>query len=43
MINIDGQAVDLHSPLQARDAGIAVIHLAKLLMPGNWAENNWGH
>jgi rhamnose transport system ATP-binding protein len=39
-INLDGQAVELHNPAQARDAGIAVIQQEPTLFPDlNVAEN----
>jgi rhamnose transport system ATP-binding protein len=39
-IKIDGQAVELHNPVQARQAGIAVIHQEPTLFPDlNVAEN----
>lgn len=40
VINLDGQAVELHNPAQARDAGIAVIQQEPTLFPDlNVAEN----
>ncbi len=40
VIKIDGQAVELHNPAQARNAGIAVIHQEPTLFPDlNVAEN----